>query len=552
VATFSPTSQEFAEVGEFMREKRVAIRPWTAAVNAERARRARLVAETMASSPGGAADWHVALRADPVRGVLASLGNLCIILENTYAHRLTFDEMAVTPCLDGKAVADEDVTQIRRELEREEQIAFSTDETWAAVISIAKQQSFHPVKQYLRGLVWDGTSRVGNVAAEYLGAPDPLSKVLVSRTLIATVARALDPGCQVDTILVLVGKESAGKSTFFRTLAGPWFADSAIDIGDRKGIMTLHAAWIYEWPEVERMMLKRTESEIKAFVTQRDDTFVPPYGRTVVKALRSTVVVGSTNEDRFLSTSTGHRRWWTVVVNGRVDIPRLIIERDQIWAEALVLYDEYLAQKKAGVADDDNDYRWHLNTCEDEQRKARNEEHATPSADEQTVGAWLAGEPIKCAACRGTGDGLGRDATGDLYPCTTCNGKKTTTRPALAKDSDGREYVTIVDVLSGPMALLVKDQDSRQTQRAVTVLRRLGWINGARIRPTGRTSLRVTPYYSTTSPADEPAPQEAAIVVAPAPDPRDELFALGPPCPSGTSCLDPACDLDHPGRDAYE
>ncbi len=513
-ARWPATSPTAVQIRETVRLSKAPLRQWDSAVTAARAALAKEQAEHARTAPASGEEWRGALLTDDNGRARPSLGNACAFLEHTHAHRLTFDEMVVAPMLDGKALEDHDVSQIRVDIEHSEGVEIGKETASDAILRTARQNSAHPVKAYLRGLKHDGEKRIGKVAAEYLGATDPLSKVLVVRTLIAAVARALDPGCQVDTCLVLVGDEGFKKSTFFRTLAGMWFGDSAVDIGDRKGVMTMKAAWIYEWPEVERMMLKKAESEIKAFITQRDDTFVPMYGRGVTKALRSNIVVGTTNEDRFLSSSTGSRRWWVITVTKRIDSVRLAEERDQILAEAVALYDSFVAKKAAGCPDDENPYRWWLNEEEEASRKVRNEEYATVSADEQTVGAWLAGDSIACGACKGTGEGFGHDPGGSAHPCSTCQGKKKLEREAFAKDHEGREYVTIVDVLSGPMALPAKEQTSTATQRAAFTIRRLGWKSGKRFRIGGRSSNKVTPYYPPdVDPAEvPPVPQTVPAV----------------------------------------
>ncbi len=518
-AVWAATSPVAIEIREIVRLAKAPLRQWDSLLTSARGALTREAAERNRSAPTTGEEWRELLLADDNGRPKASLGNACAFLEHTHAHRLTFDEMVVAPMLDGKALEDSDVSQIRIDIEHTEGIEIGKETASDAILRVARQNSAHPVKSYLRGLVHDGVKRLWTVARDYLGVDDALSNVMVSRTLIAAVARALEPGCQLDSCLVLVGDEGLRKSTFFRTIAGMWFGDSAVDIGDRKGVMTMKAAWLYEWPEVERMMLKKAESEIKAFVTQRDDKFIPMYGRSVTTALRSTIVVGTTNEDRFLTSSTGSRRWWIVTVTKKIDVVQLTAERDQILAEAVAEYDARTAAKAAGVHDDLNPHRWHLNEEEEASRKIRNEDYQTVSADEQTVGAWLDGGSLSCPTCKGTGDGFGHDAGGNVRPCSTCKGEKRLIREPFAKDAEGREYVTIVDVLSGPLALPAKEQTAAATQRAAFTVRRLGWKSGKRFRIGGRNSNKVTPYYPPEGYHDgAPSPAEpvtAAPKVAP-------------------------------------
>lgn len=458
---------------------------WVNATNAVRSQRHL--------SPDPAQAWRADLRARKGE-VCESFGNLCIILEHTYADRLTFDEMAAMPCLDGKPFADVDVSNMRREIEADEDLEFSDGEMRAAVLSIATKRSFHPVRDYLRGIKWDGVKRIDRVAAEFFGATDSLSAKFIRRFFISAVARALRPGCKVDTCLVLVGDEGLKKSTFFAILGGSYFKDSKVDITDRKGMMLMHSAWVYEWPEVDRMLEKKHDSDVKAFVSQSSDSYVPMYGRAPVDRPRSCVSAGTTNREKFIASSTGSRRWWAVTVSKRIDAARLRALRDQLWAEAVALFDQYVRDQAAGVDDDANTCRWWLTPTEDLERAERNEEHQTVSPDVETAEAWLAGEPITCPVCKGTGNGMGRDLGGNPHPCAHCNGAREVTRGPLRADSDGRCYVTCADILNGPLGV-ASERHQQNATRAADVLRRLGWRSGARIRPSNSSS-RITPYYA--------------------------------------------------------
>lgn len=460
---------------------------WVKAVAAERKKRA----PRQAFDPSE--EWRSTLRIR--KGEVAeSFGNLCIILEHTYGDRLTFDAMAAVPHLDGKAFKDEDISAMRCAIEADEGLEFSDGEMRAGIMRIATARSFHPVRDYLRGLVWDGVPRLERVAADLLGARDELSAVYLCRFFVSAVARALDPGCKVDTCLVLVGDEGMKKSTFFRVLGGAWFKDSKVDITDRKGMMLMHSAWVYEWPEIDRMLERKHDSDVKAFVSQSSDSYVPMYGRAVDDRPRSSVAVGTTNKEQFIASATGSRRWWPVSVQKRIDADWLAANRDQLWAEAVYFFDAFTREKAAGMVDDANPYRWWLSDEEDARRAARNEEHLTVSPDLERVESWLAGLPITCPICQGSGDSMGRAPDGTPYPCPACSAARTITRNHLRADASGRQYVTCSDILSGPLGVPL-ERHEQNANRASSVLRRLGWRAGPRIRPSGATGPRIRPYY---------------------------------------------------------
>ncbi len=356
-----------------------------------------------AKAAGDTERWRQGLRRDlRTWQIRPSLGNVILLLENKYTGGFTFDEMACVACLDDKPVDDAVVTDVRRDLERTENAEWSRENVAEAIQRVARQRPFHPVRRYLRSLTWDRVPRLDRIAAELLGATDALSSTLIRRAHIAAVARAMGPGCKVDTVLVLVGDEGLKKSTFFRILGRPWFSDSNVDINDRKGVMVMHSAWIYEWPEIDRMLDRKHDSDVKPFVTQQYDRFIPPYGRAPVNLARSNVVVGTTNKERSITSDTGSRSWHVVTVRKIIDGERLRAERDQIWAEAVAMYDAFVkAEQDPQTRGDANPYRWWLTKAEDDERAERNDEHLTESTSVEAADAWLRGEPIACPTCWG-------------------------------------------------------------------------------------------------------------------------------------------------------
>lgn len=440
--------------------------------------------------------WRAMLR---VRGgrTLESRENLRLILEHAYEGRISYDEMACVPCIDGHPFKDADVTSILCEIERRDELEFGPETLRELSVMVGRSRSFHPVRNYLRSLRWDGVRRLESVADDYLGASDPLSRLLVRHFFVAAVARALRPGCKVDNCLVLVGDEGLKKSTFYRVLGGPWFKDSKVDITDRKGMMLMHSAWIYEWPEVDRMLERKHDSDVKAYVTQESDSFVPMYGRSVQDYPRSCLAVGTTNKERFITSSTGSRRWWPVPVRRRIDKEAVEAVRDQLWAEAVRRYDAYVREAFGGKLGDSNPFRWWLTADEELSRAEHNSEYLVESPDTEAVDAWLVGAPIPCPTCRGTGHG---HRAGD--PCASCNASKVLVRGEMRRH-EGREYVTVADILDGPLGVPL-ERHASNAYRATNALRGLGWRVGARIRPDGKRGAQVTPYYGQASdPADD-------------------------------------------------
>src|SRR5262249_24412629 len=154
------------------------------------------------------------------------------------------------------------------------------------------------------------------------------------RTMIAAVARAMKPGAKHDVMPILVGPQGIFKSTFWRTLASdPWFSDSRFVVGHRDAYLVLRGRWFVEMPELDALRRARDAEEIKAFLSSPVDRYRDPYGRTMADNPRTAIIVGTTNDDGFLSDPTGNRRFWPMRV-GKIDVDWVAAHRDQLWAEA--------------------------------------------------------------------------------------------------------------------------------------------------------------------------------------------------------------------------
>lgn len=324
------------------------------------------------------AELHVSKKS---KSILSTLANAALILRNdpTYAGQYRFDESRCSPVRDGRTVSDGDIARIREDLERRFFVAFTTETIHTAVLMVAEERRFHPVREYLRSLVWDGERRICRVLTEILRAQDDdLHQLFVGRWFISAVARALRPGCKVDTALVLVGKQGKRKSTFFATLGGEWFSDDAIDLASKDAFLQIARAWIIEWGEIEHVTGRRHAGEIKGFLSKRVDQYRPPYGRATIETPRACVFVGSTNQAQFLEDETGSRRFWVVDV-GEVDAETLATWRDQLWAEAVALLE--------------SGERWWLEANEDLVREERAERHRVSDPWEPVLREWIRQQP---------------------------------------------------------------------------------------------------------------------------------------------------------------
>ncbi|MDO4212225.1 MAG: virulence-associated E family protein [Bacteroidales bacterium] len=211
-----------------------------------------------------------------------------------------------------------------------------------AVRIVASNHKYHPVRQYLNSLRWDGVERVNTLLHDYLGAADDhITQVMTRKTLAAAVARAYAPGTKFDQVLVLQGPEGCGKSEILKRLGRDWFNASITDISGKEGMQSIQGNWIIELGEL--VGIKRNEVEVvKGFITREVDEYRASYGKIKESHPRQCIMFATTNEGEFLKGDTGNRRFW--VVRCKVseherapwDLSREDI--DQIWAEAVHIW----------------------------------------------------------------------------------------------------------------------------------------------------------------------------------------------------------------------
>lgn len=211
-----------------------------------------------------------------------------------------------------------------------------------AAYAVAMSNKVNPVREWLKGLAWDGVHRVDSWLWAYMGAAkDDYTSKVGRWWLLSAVARVLNPGCQADHMLILEGPQGKGKSTALRILAGDkYFTDQIPDISTKDASLQLFGKWILEWGELESMGRSEVEA-IKSFITRRVETLRPPYGKTTIDVPRQCVFAGSTNNAEYLKDTTGNRRFWPVKV-GDIDLAGLAAVRDQLWAEAVAMYNANL------------------------------------------------------------------------------------------------------------------------------------------------------------------------------------------------------------------
>lgn len=212
-----------------------------------------------------------------------------------------------------------------------------------ALTAVLTKHSYHPIRDYLNGLTWDGVPRLEHIVIDYMGAEDnELNRAMSRKHFTAAVARVFNPGCKYDYCLIMTGAEGIGKSTLLSIMGGPWFNDSIVTTEGKEGMEQLRRAWIIELGELSS--IKRSDVEqVKAYLSKQVDVYRAAFGRRVSEYPRQCVFCGTTNESLFLKGDNGNRRFWVIPVDAKLRrYPNwheaLRRDRDQLWAEAVHYY----------------------------------------------------------------------------------------------------------------------------------------------------------------------------------------------------------------------
>ena len=298
-------------------------------------------------------DWQTKLELDRTGNVKDTLTNICTILRHDpNLQSIVFNQFKSMLDVTGKLPwpqvkpgwGDTDMACAKLYFERTYGIWSPTKFKDALLAVTSSERLYHPVKEYLAPLKWDGVPRLDTLLVDYLGADDtPYVRAVTRKTMVAAIARIYRPGIKFDSILVLNGDQGMGKSTLFSILGKEWFSDSLSisDMKDKTAPEKLQGYWILEISELNGM--KKVDVEVvKSFISRTDDKYRQAYGTTVESHPRSCIIVATTNSDGgFLRDITGNRRFWPVNVTGFGKYhPWELTEVDQIWAEAIEYYNQ--------------------------------------------------------------------------------------------------------------------------------------------------------------------------------------------------------------------
>jgi predicted P-loop ATPase len=254
-----------------------------------------------------------------------------------FHHRIEVTYKGDSKTIREGLLTDDTVSAIRSLINNTYQIDCGDSNTFAAIKEIAWHNAYDPVLDMLDDcqFKWDGVQRIDTWTIDYLGCKDtPLNRAIGRLVLIAACRRARQPGCKFDSITVLEGVEGTNKSTAIRILAGDEnFSDqSIIGASDKEVQEQLDGVWMHENADLAGM--KRADVEqVKAFASRQVDRARPAYGRVREDRARRSIEWGTTNNNEYLLSQTGNRRFWPLET-GRIDIEALKRDREQLLGEA--------------------------------------------------------------------------------------------------------------------------------------------------------------------------------------------------------------------------
>ena len=276
--------------------------------------------------------------------------------------RIRYNELAYVPCVYGslpwksnkgwREWTNVDDSNLRSYVEHKYGLK-SSEKVMDALANVATRYPINLVKDLLEQCFeqWDGNKHIENLLPSMLGVKKTEYASEVMRLfMLGAISRIYHPGCKFDYMLVLVGAQGKGKSSFLRYLAlnDEWYNDNFSTLDSNHAIENLRGMWIVELAELQATKRTKDVETIKSFITSRVDTYRAPYNRRTEQRPRMCVLAGTSNPVDFLTDTTGNRRFLPITCN--VKEPTFDMFADEIatkaeiaqaWGEAMHYYKQH-------------------------------------------------------------------------------------------------------------------------------------------------------------------------------------------------------------------
>jgi putative DNA primase/helicase len=284
------------------------------------------------------ADLIVKELSDGTQKIVCRAHNLIKILTHAdeFSGRISFDEFAGSPAIDAESLSDASLVRMKAELERHWiQDKVSTGDVSEAITVVAEMNNYHPVRDFLTSIKWDGKPRVDSFFINVCDSPDtPYYRMTARYLFLAAAARIFEPGIKADMMPVLEGNQGWGKSTMWSIIAGDdWYSDVTSNINDKDFFSGLRGIWFADLGELDQFNKAET-SRIKQVISLTVDHYRPHYGRAHCKFPRQNIFVGGTNRDDWIKDPTGGRRFLPIRMVKPIDLDYVRKNRNMLWAEA--------------------------------------------------------------------------------------------------------------------------------------------------------------------------------------------------------------------------
>lgn len=259
------------------------------------------------------------------------------VFEIDLAHQEFADKMLITEkgrtTVLNDAIRDELWLRVDRDLRfRPSAIFFEK-----VIYNMAYTNPFHPVRDYLHDLQWDGVARLDHWLCTYAAAVDTeYCRAVSAIVLMAAVRRVRSPGCKYDEMLVLESEQGMNKSSALRALCpkDDWFSDDLpLNVDAKQIIERTLGKWIIEASDLAGKRKAEVEQLKSMLSRQVDGPARLAYARIPVERARQFIIIGTTNATYYLNDPTGARRFWPIRIQG-FNVDSIRRDRNQIWAEA--------------------------------------------------------------------------------------------------------------------------------------------------------------------------------------------------------------------------